>query len=109
MMEGYAKLAHLMATKEEFAILRRFRVLNMQSLLYLQADIAHDEAELIELASRDSRNNDGQFQMKDWWSLSQGSEEHGTEQWEKVLEIRDKLEKYSMASYLISCAVGSII
>ncbi|KFY88323.1 hypothetical protein V500_06418 [Pseudogymnoascus sp. VKM F-4518 (FW-2643)] len=94
-MEGYSKLAHLMATQHEFAIFRRFRALNIKSLLYLQADIAHDEAKLIELASRDSRYGDGESQMKDWWTLSQGNEKHGTEQWDKVLEIRDKLEKYN--------------
>lgn len=73
-MEGYSKLAHLMATQHEFAIFRRFRALNIKSLLYLQADIAHDEAKLAELASRDSRYGDGEFQMKDWWTLSQGNE-----------------------------------
>ncbi len=101
-MEGYAKLAQLMANQDEFAILRRFRVLNMQNLLYLQADLTHDEAELVELANRDARNGDRQFHMKDWWSLSQGGEEDGREQWEKFLEMRDKLEKYSMISCLIS-------
>lgn len=105
-MEGYAKLARLMAAQDEFAILRRFRVLNMQNLLYLQADIANDEAELFALANRDAGHSDGQFQTKDWWTLSQGSEEHGTEQWEKFLEIRDKLEKYSTASHLISRSCG---
>lgn len=107
-MEGYSKLAHLMATQHEFAIFRRFRALNIKSLLYLQADIANDEAILDELASRDSRYGDGEFQMKDWWTLSQGNEKHGTEQWNKVLEIRDKLDKYSMISHPIALAFRSI-
>jgi len=49
-MEGYAKVAHLMATQEEFAILRRFRELNMQRLLYLQAEIIHLRSEVEQLA-----------------------------------------------------------
>jgi hypothetical protein len=101
-MEGYAKVARLMASQDEFAILRRFRVLNIQNLLYLQADITHLEAELSILANRDARHGDRQFHTKDWWSLSQGGEGEDTEQWEKFLEIRDKLEKYSTLSHLIS-------
>ncbi|OTA79954.1 hypothetical protein M434DRAFT_86781 [Hypoxylon sp. CO27-5] len=45
-MEGYAKVAQLMATYEEFAILRRFKRLNYQNLLYLQAQIIHLEDSL---------------------------------------------------------------
>jgi hypothetical protein len=45
-MEGYAKVAHLMGTHGEFGIFRRFQTLNMQNLLYLQAEITHLEAEL---------------------------------------------------------------
>ncbi|KFY10220.1 hypothetical protein V491_07756, partial [Pseudogymnoascus sp. VKM F-3775] len=67
----------------------------MKNLLYLQADITHAEEKLAELACRDSRCSDGENQMKDWWTLSQGNEKNGTEQWEKVLEIRKKLDKYN--------------
>ena len=95
MMEGYAKLARLMASQDEFAILRSFRNLNMQNLLYLQAELTHLETELKELVERDAAHMDRQFHAKDWWSLSQGDEEEDTEQWTKFLEIRDKLEKYS--------------
>jgi hypothetical protein len=95
MTEGYAKLARLMARQEEFAILRSFRSLNMQNLLYLQAELTHLETELKELAERDVAHIDRQFHAKDWWSLSQGDEEEDTEQWTKFLDIRDKLEKYS--------------
>jgi hypothetical protein len=45
-MEGYAKVAHLMASQEQFAILRQFRVLDMQKLLCLQAEIIHLESKV---------------------------------------------------------------
>lgn len=94
-MEGYAKIAHLMGEHPEFAIFRRFRALNMQNLLYLQAEIIHLEAELRRLAREDMKHGGRQDHPHDWWSLSQGQEEGDAKQWEKVLEIREKLEEYS--------------
>jgi hypothetical protein len=97
-MEGYAKVARLMGSQEEFAILRRFRVLNMQRLLYLQAEITHLEAELEQLAKRDTSHAEREFYAKDWWSLSQGGTEEDLEQWHKFLELSEKLEQYSVYS-----------
>ena len=97
-MEGYTKVAELMATHPEFAILRRFKALNMQTLLYLQAEITHLEADLHEIAMRDIRHSNRENYAYDWWSLSGGvgGQEDDTEQWDKILAIREKLEKYSM-------------
>ena len=85
-----------MATHNELAIFRRFETLNMQNLLYLQAEITHLETELRKLANDDTRHKDRKDHSKDWWSLSQGEGDGDTEQWETVLELREKLEKYSM-------------
>jgi nicotinamidase-related amidase len=101
-MEGYAKVAHLMASQEEFAILRRFRELNMQRLLYLQAEIIHLESEVDRLAKRDALHGERTFHTKDWWSLSQGCEEEDVEQWEKFSELSEKLDLYSKL-YLQDC------
>jgi hypothetical protein len=94
-MEGYAKLAHLMSTHHELAIFRRFKALNMQNLLYLQAEITHLEAELLRVAREDVKHGGRQHHAHDWWSLSQGEFEGDGDQWETVLEIRNKLETYS--------------
>ncbi|KAF7537782.1 hypothetical protein G7054_g3449 [Neopestalotiopsis clavispora] len=93
-MEGYAKLANFMGLHDEYAIYRRFRQLNAQNLLYLQAELTHLEKELHNLAQRDSSIPDREFFAKDWWSLSQTENDNDAEQWEKVLEIREKLEEY---------------
>ncbi|ORY62310.1 uncharacterized protein BCR38DRAFT_525336 [Pseudomassariella vexata] len=103
-MEGYARVAHLMS-QDEFAILRRFKRLNMQNLLYLQAEITHLECELSDLVDRDLRNVEREYYTKDWWSLSQSDEEEDLEQWEKFQELRVKLEAYNESllkqSYLV--------
>lgn len=95
--DGYGKVAELMSTHDEFAILRRFRHLNMKNLLYLQAEIAHLEEETQELAERDSIDPESRFHGKDWWSLANGEEESNQEQWEKVLQLREKLDIYNEA------------
>lgn len=94
-MEGYWKVANLMATRDELAILRRFRSLNMQNLLYLQAEIINLQDELMKLASRDSGVPGREFHDKDWWSLANGLEDGDRDQWKKILELREKLETYS--------------
>lgn len=100
-MEGYAKVGQLMGSHPEFAIFRRFCALNMQNLLYLQAEITHLEAELCRLVEEDTHHGGRQDHPHDWWSLSQGQEEGDTRQWEKVVEIREKLENYSMGAWQI--------
>jgi hypothetical protein len=97
-MEGYAKVAHLMASQEEFAILRRFRELNIQRLLYLQAEVIHLESEVKQLAKRNATHEDRIFHAKDWWSLSQAGGEEDLEQWQKFSELSEKLDLYSMLS-----------
>jgi hypothetical protein len=92
-MEGYCKVARFMGRQDEYAIFRRFKALNAQNLLYLQAELTHLEAHMYSLAQRNS--TDRIIPNKDWWSLSHSEKEEDSEQWDKVLEIREKLEQYS--------------
>lgn len=95
-MEGYAKAARLMAKYEEFAIFKRFKALNYQGLLYRQAEIAHLQKDLEELAERDSTDPSRQPYAKDWWALAHTeTKKEGGEQWRKVQQIRKKLDDYS--------------
>ncbi|KAI8627655.1 hypothetical protein F5Y19DRAFT_440707, partial [Xylariaceae sp. FL1651] len=94
-MEGYAKISQLMGRQDECAMYRRFRKLNAMNLLYLQAELTHLEQDLESLALRDAAHDDRRFFTRDWWSLSQNEDEEDMEQWEKVLEIRNKLEQYN--------------
>ncbi|KIM96142.1 hypothetical protein OIDMADRAFT_183557 [Oidiodendron maius Zn] len=94
--EGYSKIAALMSCHGEFAIFRRFKKLNFQNLLYLQAELTHLEADLKEVAVRDQADPNRAIYSKHWWYLAQSEEDHDDrEQWEKVIQIREKLKEYN--------------
>lgn len=94
-MEGYAKVAGLMAKYDEFAILRGFKALNAQNLLYAQAEIIHLEDTLKRLVDTDAAHPDREFHSKDWWALAHGEDSDGRAQWRQIRKIRRKLAKYS--------------
>lgn len=95
-MDGYAKVASLMCKYEEFAILKRFKSLNYQNLLYRQAEITYLQEDLEKLAARDAADPDREFYAKDWWALAHtATKQEGGEQWRKVQQIRKKLDEYS--------------
>jgi hypothetical protein len=82
-MEGHSKIAQLMGRHDEFAMLRRFGALNMQNLLYMQAELSYLEEDLKELAYEDSQDADRVVYARDWWSLSQSEDEKELSQWQK--------------------------
>ncbi len=98
LLDGYPKLAVFQTSFPETAIFRKFGALNLQNLLYLQAQLSRLEVELREIAKEDLESEDPQRLQfnKDWWELSQASEEAGNNiQWLKILEIRETLGVYS--------------
>lgn len=102
-MEGYAKLASIMGSHPEVAILRRFGALNVQNLLYLQAELVALEDDLRAIAAEDnaSRDPNRAIYSRDWHTLS-NSKNHGEtagKQWQIVLSIREKLKEYSRSAY----------
>lgn len=94
-MDGYEKVADFMARHDEFAIVRRFRSLNMQNVLYLQAEVLHLEEELTDLTLRDRAHPGRPYHSKDWWSLANGEGKGDRDQWAKILQLREMLSLYS--------------
>jgi hypothetical protein len=95
---GYTTLASLMGQHPEIAILRRFGTLNMQTLLYLQAELVNLELKLKRYsnADKDSGHIERTIYDRDWQSLSESASGSGhPEQWETVLSIRKVLKEYS--------------
>ena len=80
----------------ELAIFKRFSRLNLQNLLYLQAELTHLEADLNVLAERDLADPNRSTYAGDWWYLAHyEAPDDEKDQWDKVLQIREKLKEYS--------------
>jgi hypothetical protein len=100
-MEGYEKIAGLMARHHDLAILRRFNTLNMKDLLYRQAELVHLESELYCIAEGDQGIPDRTFYARDWCSLAESEDDDKKRQWLKMLQIQEKLKAYSMFRYFV--------
>ncbi|KAI1327788.1 hypothetical protein F5Y16DRAFT_185436 [Xylariaceae sp. FL0255] len=107
-MDGYAKVSQLMGRQDECAIYRRFRRLNSMNLLYLQAELTYLEDDLKNLTWRDADNveKDSLNSRRDWWFLANSDDAGVKEHWEKVLEIRQKLEYYNDTLYKQAAIAG---
>ena len=57
-MKGYRKLAAHLSTYPGEILLRSYRELNIKSLLYYQAELAHLESELNEAETEDAASSD---------------------------------------------------
>ncbi|PMD64443.1 uncharacterized protein K444DRAFT_520979 [Hyaloscypha bicolor E] len=94
-MEGYEKIAGIMAQHHDLAILRRFNTLNVKDLLYRQAELVHLESELHCIAEDDQGIPDRAFYARDWWSLAESEDDNEKRQWSKMLQIQEKLKAYN--------------
>jgi hypothetical protein len=99
-MEGYTKLAKLMAHHGEMGIFRQFKILNFKNLLFLQAELVELERELDQLSAADqaAQHPTRPLYQKHWRLLSESEHDGNDEQWRKVLQIRKQLKEYSMYS-----------
>lgn len=99
-MGSYNKLSKFMSSWPEVAIFRRFGALNAQNLLFLQAELVRLEDQLQNIREDDAQSADLEKKLshQSWRSLVLAHEQGdaSTSQWQKVLEIRDKLKEYSM-------------
>lgn len=97
-MTGYPQLSGVMAAHPKVAIFRTFASLNAQNLLYLQAELVHQEEQLRDIAEEDRTSNDPARVANDtnWLNLSKSVEAGGDPfQWRKIRGIRSKLAEYS--------------
>lgn len=85
-----------MGQYDDCAVFKKFYNLNMQNLLYYQAEILSLGEEFNELAERDLQEAGRNCFHRNWRSLAWSTNEEDREQWEKWLEIREKLKEYSM-------------
>ena len=97
-MKGYKKIAALMGKYPELGMVSQFSSLNIQSLLYRQAELIGLQQDLHELEVANDRSQDEEKTLfsRDWYALSSAEAHDGSdEQWRLVLLIREKLKEYS--------------
>lgn len=97
-MKGYTKIAALMGNYSESLMIRQFNELNVQNILYLQAELVDLEQDYRELEKENDASTDAEkarFSL-DWYTLSTTKEDGGdNEQWRTAIKIREKLQEYS--------------
>lgn len=83
------------------SIFRRFGTLNVQNILFLQAELAYLEDQLDQIR-REEQTSDSTSEksrrdtLQSFYSLSQEDEDGlYSEQYEKMIQIREKLREYS--------------
>lgn len=103
---GYRSLASAMGQSPQFAIFKRFRTLNAQNLLYLQAELTILENKLQQYIKEDQSATgigDRDIYDRDWETLkgscytNHPSPGNDNRQWTTFLEIRAKLKEYNDA------------
>jgi hypothetical protein len=80
------------------AIFRRFGALNLQNIIYLQAELAELEQELQRMVAEDNHNPDSDWKMfsRDWRiDESAISKEPENPRYKLILRIRKVLNDYS--------------
>ncbi|OJJ70189.1 hypothetical protein ASPBRDRAFT_32063 [Aspergillus brasiliensis CBS 101740] len=100
-LEGYDKLAAVMALDSGSCIFRRFAKLNAKNLLYLQAELADIEEELKDIIAEDKKSASSEKANYPYsvWELKESlhRKDEYPEQWMKVLEARKMLNEYNTA------------
>ena len=100
-MRGYSLLAWRASEHPALAIVRRFKALHMQNLLYLQAELSHLETAFREEAEKNENSTDERERWfsRDWRHLEacDPSTKEQSREWELFLEIREKLKEFGTA------------
>lgn len=94
---GYPALADMMAHSGLY-MFKRFASLNARNLLYMQAELLLLERELNAIAEYDHLQNpdlDAKNYATSCEKLMESLDNGNAMQWNKILEVRTKLEEYS--------------
>ncbi|USP77434.1 hypothetical protein yc1106_04708 [Curvularia clavata] len=102
--QGYNKLAKLMGKHTEMAIFRRFGSLNMINLLYLQAELMDLERKYEVAYCEDAKSSVESVRSfcNDFAKLRSSKSIGYPDQLNQLLNISDKLEKYSMVKKVLN-------
>lgn len=91
-LNGYEKLGKYISEFPEFAAFQGFKDLYAENLLYQQAEILYLAQELGEIRKTDMCGDHPRYSFhRDWKRLREAKDE---KQMQKILELRDALDKY---------------
>lgn len=109
-MADYPGLARMISSHREAAIFRRFDALNLKSLLYMQAEILHLEAELegFEIDDKSATDSNRARLVKSVHDLRKSAGKGIGSQGSVIQEIRTKLQEYSMSSRTQICVADQV-
>ena len=105
-MEGYPALAEVMSMNDGLDVFRRFSSLNIQNLLYMQAELNNLELDLKDIAAEDQCANPAELgnegrrrYMTSARTIRESLEKGDGLQWKRVLQIRKLLKEYSKSTH----------
>lgn len=116
-MEGYAKMASFMSRHPESIQVLRFSDVNLQNILYLQAeiyglreDLRKVEAQSQNRSSSSSSSDELENFALDWYTLANTQDNEGgtNTQWQKVVQLRGLLKEYSKGCYRC-CLIWAVV
>jgi hypothetical protein len=93
---GYEGLARFMGAYPELAIFRRFGALNLQNIIYLQAEITMLEEEFQKIVAEDNLNPEREMFSRDWDYLANNTDAAASRRYQMIIHIRKVLNDYSM-------------
>ena len=97
-LDGYARMGAFMGKHPESALVQRFSDINMQNILYLQAEIYGLRRDLRTTEARNQASSSEELRnfSLDWCTLAETLEnDEINEQWQKMLQLRSLLRQYS--------------
>ena len=100
-VEGWPRVALLMAKTPDFAAFSRFRDLNIKSLLYYQAQLTRLRLKLHKEEYKDLRGKKNNYARRADFLMS----DEGSEQFKLITEIRKLLREYSELATLYSLLI----
>ncbi|KAI1456510.1 hypothetical protein F4805DRAFT_458716 [Annulohypoxylon moriforme] len=106
--KGYSKIALFMQDHPEDAMVRRFSALNLQNILYLQAEIIDLERDIekLEAGNNSSAEDDRRNFAFDWYTLAHIHDTPDSgEQWGKWLQLRKVLKEYSQFAHQVASKI----
>ncbi|MCJ1465959.1 hypothetical protein MMC07_004578 [Pseudocyphellaria aurata] len=99
-MGGYSKIADFMGQHPESALVLRFSDMNLQNILYLQAEIygLREDLRKIQVQNQTSSSEDVVNFSLDWYTLAHTQDNDGmNRQWQIFKQLRRVLKEYNEA------------